>query len=113
MWTVGGVRNGRRVNDVCVFDTIKMEWASGDELRCGMKPREVDGRRTGGRRSRRHAAVAFGPRFVIGGHTREDDPVDAQCEVWVLETTAREEPAQGRGRRAVRQGRAHRHDGGG
>ena len=38
-----------------------------------------------------HAAVAFGTKIlVIGGHTREDDPVDAQCEVWVLETTSRE-----------------------
>ena len=30
--------------------------------------------------------------------------MDAQCEVWVLETTSRVEPAQGGGRRAVRQG---------
>ena len=92
VWTVGGVRNGRRVNDVCVFDTIKMEWASGDELRCGMKPGEVDvAHLTGWPARSGHAAVAFGTKvLVIGGHTREDDPVDAQCEVWVLETTTRE-----------------------
>lgn len=92
VWTVGGVRNGRRIADVCVFDTIKMEWAGDDELRCSMKPGEVDvAHLTGWPARSGHAAVVFGTKIlVIGGHTREDDPVDAQCEVWVLETTSRE-----------------------
>ncbi len=92
VWTVGGVCNGRRVGDVCVFDTIKMEWASSDETKCVMKPGEVDVAHLARWPARSgHAAVSFGSKIlVVGGFTGKDDPVEAECEVWVLETTSRE-----------------------
>lgn len=92
VWTVGGTCNGRRVGDVCVFDTIKMEWASCDDTKCVMKPGEVDvAHLTRWPARSGHAAVAFGSKIlVVGGFTGKDDPVEAECEVWVLETTSRE-----------------------
>ena len=73
VWTVGGTCNGRRVGDVCVFDTIKMEWASCDDTKCVMKPGEVDvAHLTRWPARSGHAAVAFGSKIlVIGGLHRE------------------------------------------
>ena len=90
VWTIGGVCNGRRVGDVCVFDTIKMEWAA--TVTTVMKPGEVDVAHLAKWPARSgHAAVALGSKvLVVGGFTGKDDPVEAECEVWVLETTSRE-----------------------
>ena len=87
MWTVGGVARGRRVGDACLFDTVKMEWI---EVSTKMKPGEVEiAHLTTWPARSGHAACAWGSKvLVIGGHG-VDDPVDAKCEVWVLETTTR------------------------
>ena len=87
MWTVGGVARGRRVGDVCLFDTVKMEWI---EVSTKMKPGEVEiAHLTTWPARSGHAACAWGSKvLVIGGHG-VDDAVDAKCEVWVLETTTR------------------------
>ena len=84
---MGGVARGRRVGDVCVFDTVKMEWI---EVSTKMKPGEVEiAHLTSWPARSGHAACAWGSKvLVIGGHG-VDDPVDAKCEVWVLETTTR------------------------
>ena len=70
-----------------MFDTVKMEWI---EVATKMKPGEVEiAHLTSWPARSGHAACAWGSKvLVIGGHG-VDDPVDAKCEVWVLETTTR------------------------